>query len=292
MIKKVKSFAKINLFLYVTSRRKDGYHNLYSLMTQIDLCDDIYIDFSKKNLSIACDHPDVPEDESNLAYKAAVLFYHSLKINGCEEKKDLSIEIIKRIPPGGGLGGGSSNAAAVLIALNARYKMPFSKAELMKMGLNLGADVPFFIFGSPAIAKGIGERLEKALNLRPYHLVLCDPGIFASTANVYKNIDFRLTLNQKYNKKTGLNVPLRGQEFDVRDQMHNDLEESACRLYPEIKEIKEEMELLLKRRVGMTGSGSSLFALFSARENANKGYERLLKKWAKSKRKVFLSSFK
>lgn len=291
MIKKVKSFAKINLFLYVTSRRKDGYHNLYSLMTQIDLCDDIYIDFSKKELSIACDHPYVPEDDSNLACKAAVLFYHSLKTHGFKEKKGLSIEIIKRIPPGGGLGGGSSNAAAVLIALNAHYKMPFSKAELMEMGLKLGADIPFFIFGSPAIVKGVGERLEKVLNLRPYHLVLCDPGIFASTAKVYKNIDFRLTVNQKYNIKTGLNVLLRGQEFDIRDQAYNDLEESAYRLYPEIKETKEEMELLLKRRVFMTGSGSSLFALFSARENANKGYERLLKHWNKSKRKVFLSSF-
>ena len=291
MIKKVKSFAKINLFLYVTSRRKDGYHNLYSLMTQIDLWDDIYIDFSKKKLSIVCDHPDVPEDESNLAHKAAVLFYHSLKTNGCEEKKGLSVKIIKRIPPGGGLGGGSSNAAAVLTALNTYYKMPFSKAELMKMGLALGADVPFFIFGSPAIAKGVGEKLKKVLNLRSYHLVLCDPGIAASTAKVYRNIDFRLTLNQKYNMKTGLNVPLRGQEFDVRDQMHNNLEESACRLYPEIRETKEEMELLLKRRVVMTGSGSSLFALFSARENANRGYKRLLKKWATSKRNVFLSSF-
>lgn len=291
MIKKVKSFAKINLFLYVTSRRKDGYHNLYSLMTQIDLWDDLCIDFLKKELSITCAHPDVPEDESNLAFKAAVLFYQALETKGYEAKKGLSIEIIKRIPPGGGLGGGSSNAAAVLIALNAYYKRPFSKTELMEIGLSLGADVPFFIFGSPAIAEGIGERLEKVMNLRPYYLILCDPGVAALTAKVYKNIDFRLTLNQKYNKKSGLNVPLRGQEFDIRDQMHNDLEESACRLYPEIKETKEEMELLLKRRVVMTGSGSSLFALFSSRENANKGYERLLEKWADSKRKVFLSSF-
>ena len=291
MIKKYNSFAKINLFLYVTSKRKDGYHNLHSLMTQIDLCDDIDIDFTKKEISIACDHPDVPEDESNLAYKAVVLFYHSLKTKVCEENKGLSIEIIKRIPPGGGLGGGSSNAAAVLTALNNYYKNPFSKAEMMTMGLKLGADVPFFIFGHPAIAKGVGERLEKVLNLRPCHLVLCDPGIAASTAEVYKNIDFRLTANQKYNMYTGLNESLRGQEFDVRDQMHNDLEESACRLYPEIKETKEEMAVLLQRKVYMTGSGSSLFALFSARENAKKGFERLLKKWAKSKRKVFLSSF-
>jgi len=291
LIKKVKSFAKINLFLYVTSKREDGYHNLNSLMTQIELCDDIFIDFSKKEVSIVCAHPDVPEDETNLAYKAAILFHRSLEPVSNEQHFGFSIKIIKRIPPGGGLGGGSSNAAAVLMALNNYYKKPFSKPQLMKMGLKLGADVPFFIFGSPAIAKGVGERLEKVSNLRPYHLVLCDPGIAASTAKVYKNIDFRLTSKQKYNINTGLNVLLRGQEFDVRDQMHNDLEESACRLYPEIKETKEEMQLLLQRKVYMTGSGSSLFALFSGRKTAKTGCERLLKEWAKSKKNVILSSF-
>jgi 4-diphosphocytidyl-2-C-methyl-D-erythritol kinase len=260
-------------------------------MTRIDLCDDIYLDFSTKEMAISCDHPDVPEDESNLALKAAIVFYRSLGAMGRKEKKGLSIDIIKRIPPGGGLGGGSSNAAAVLTALNTHFKTPFSTAELMKMGLDLGADVPFFIFGSPAIAKGVGERLEKVPNLKRYYLVLCDPGLASSTAKVYKNIDFRLTLNQKYTINTGLNVPLRGQGFDIQDQMHNDLEESACRLYPEIKETKEEMGLLLKQNVHMTGSGSSLFALFSTRRSAKKGYDRLLEKWAGSKRKVFLSSF-
>jgi len=287
---KFKSFAKINLFLYVTAKRADGYHNLYSLMTKIGLCDDIYIDYTKSGISVTCDYPGVPEDDSNLACKAAVMFFCSLKAKGCK-KKGLSIEIIKQIPPGGGLGGGSSNAATVLQALNKAYQKPFSKAELMSMGLRLGADVPFFIFGGPAIARGVGERLEKIRGLRPYHLVLCDPGIASSTADVYKNIEFQLTPNQKYTMNTGLNVLLRGREFDVRGLMHNDLEESACRLYPEIKETKEEMALLLHRKVFMTGSGSSLFALFSAGENARKGYERLLKKWAGSNKKVFLSSF-
>ncbi len=292
MIKKVKSFAKINLFLYVTSKRKDGYHNLNSLMTQIDFCDDILIDFSKKEMSVVCEHPGVPEDETNLAYKAAVLFYNSLKPgSNVQQFRGLCVKIIKKIPPGGGLGGGSSNAATVLIALNEYYKMPFLKPELMKIGLQLGADVPFFIFGSPAIAEGVGERLEKVPNLRPYHLVLCDPGIAASTAKVYKNIDFRLTSGQKYNMNTGFNELLQGQEFDVKGQVHNDLEESACRLYPEIKETREEMQLLLQRKVIMTGSGSSLFALFSDRKNAEAGCERLLKEWVKNKRKVILSSF-
>lgn len=291
MIKKVASFAKINLFLYIESKRTDGYHNLYSLMTQIDMCDDLYLDFGKNELSISCDHPDVPEDESNLAYKAAVLFFQSLKLKTREEDTGLSIKIIKRIPPGGGLGGGSSNAAAVLMALNAHYKSPFSTTELMALGLKLGTDVPFFIFGFPAIVSGVGERLEKVTGLKSYHLVLCDPGVAASTARVYKNIDYRLTENQKYNKYVGLNESLRGQAFDVREHMHNDLEESACRLYPEIKEAKETMAVLLQRKVYMTGSGAVLFALFSARENAELGFERLVKNWTRGRQKIFLSSF-
>lgn len=261
-------------------------------MTQIDLYDDLYIEFLKQNISIICDHPDVPNDESNIAYKAADLFLNDFKKNEKKEKNGLSIKIIKKIPPGGGLGGGSSNAASVLTALNHYYKNPYSKSQLMKMGLSLGADVPFFIFNNPAIARGVGEKLEKIEVLKPYYLVLCDPGVHASTAKVYKNIDFKLTRNQKYNMNTGLSVLLKGVDFDVRDIMHNELEESACRLYPEIRETKEEMELLLERKVFMTGSGSSLFALFTKHGNAAKGYEKLLSKWNKSNKKIFLSSFK
>ena len=292
MIQKVNSFAKINLFLYVTSKREDGYHNLCSLMTQIDLCDEIDLDFSKKKITVTCNHPHVPENKSNIAYKAASLFFDSLKAGDNKNQKRLAIKIKKKIPVGGGLGGGSSNAAAVLTALNQYYNTPFTKPQLIKMGLSLGADVPFFIFNTPAIARGVGEKLEKIEGLKPYYMVRCDPGIQASTAKVYKNIDFKLTTKQKYNINTGLSVLLRGMDFDVRDIMHNDLEESACILYPEIMKTREEMELLLERAVFMTGSGSSLFALFESQENADKGYKKLLGKWNKSKKKVFLSSFK
>ena len=97
-------------------------------MTQIDLYDDLYIEFAKKGISISCDHPDVPNDESNIAYKAADLFLNCLKKNEIKETNGLSIKIIKKIPPGGGLGGGSSNAASVLTALNNYHKNPFSKS--------------------------------------------------------------------------------------------------------------------------------------------------------------------
>jgi 4-diphosphocytidyl-2-C-methyl-D-erythritol kinase len=287
---KVTSFAKINLFLYITSKREDGYHTLFSLMTPIDLCDDLHIDFGTEQTKVVCSHPQVPEDESNLAHRAADLFYQALRKKG-HETQGVLIEIIKRIPPGGGLGGGSSNAATVLSALNDYHHQPFSKPELMELGLDLGADVPFFMFNGPAIVQGIGEKLEKPPDLRPYHLVLCDPGVAAATAAVYKRYDFELTSTQKYTINAGLNVLLRGQEFDAGAWMHNDLEGPACRLYPEIREAKEEMELLLHRKVRMTGSGSSLFALFQDRREARKACEILLEKWDGSKRKIFLSSF-
>ena len=258
-------------------------------MTRIDLFDDIELDFSAERVGISCDHPQVPEDQSNLAVKAALAFFEAagnrLKAHG------LFIRITKRIPPGGGLGGGSSNAATVLMALNAYHHQHFSDSELRQIGLGLGADVPFFIGGVPAIARGVGEQLTPVDHLVPYYLVLCDPGISASTAEVYKNIDFQLTENQKYTMNTGLNVPIRGQMFDVWGQLHNDLEEPACRLYPGIKKTKEEMAFLLDRNVHMTGSGSSLFALYPDREKAKAGVDRLVAEWSGSGKQVFLSSF-
>ncbi len=308
MIKHYQSFAKINLFLHVIGQREDGYHDLCSLMTKINMCDDIFLDFSpdesdkSDKIIVHCDHPQVPEDESNLVHKATRLFYQAMATNqGGEsaekkshgkEKQGLSITITKKITPGGGIGGGSSNAATILMALNEYHNRPFSKPKLMQMGLGLGADVPFFIFDKPAIAQGVGEQLEAVNNLKPYHLLLCDPGVHSSTAKVYNNIDFRLTENQKYTKNTGLNKLMRGKEFDIKGLLHNDLEESACRLYPEIKETKEEMTLLLQRSVHMTGSGSSLFALYSDRNAAEKGYKKLLTQWAGCDKKAFLSSFK
>ncbi len=291
MIHTYRSYAKINLFLYVTGKRDNGYHDLCSLMTQIDLHDDIQIDFNTNEIRVICSHPDVPEDDSNLVIKAARLFYDELKKTGRDFHEGLQIKIDKRIPPGGGLGGGSSNAALVLKELNRYHDQAFSTKKLSEMGLVLGADIPFFISGEPAIATGVGEQLELISNLKHYHLVLCDPGISASTANVYKNIDFRLTFDQKENIKSGLNMPLSGQEFDVRESLHNDLEESACRLYPNIKKVKQEMRLLLGKKVYMTGSGSSLFTVFSNPKEAEKGFRVLTEKWTNTQKKAFLCSF-
>lgn len=287
----IRSFAKINLFLYVTSKRKDGHHNLYTLMTPIDLYDELDLDYSYKRIKVCCDYPGVPQDDSNTAFRAAALFFNSVREKMRDAETGLAINIKKQIPPGGGLGGGSSNAAVILCILNKYFQYPFSTKELMAMGLEIGADVPFFILGRPAIATGVGEKLEPVTHLKHYHLVICDPGIVASTLKVYKNVEFQLTANQKYNMKAGLNVPLRGQEFDVQGRLHNDLEKSACDLYPEIRQTKEEMACLLQRQVYMTGSGASLFALYPDQVSAQRGENRLKKEWGQTRRKVFLSAF-
>ena len=144
---KLLSPAKINLFLQVTGKRPDGYHELFSLMCCVDLFDTILLQFDFKNIRIESPHPQIPLDETNLAYRAAAVFFKALNVND-----GLKIIIDKSIPIAAGLGGGSSNAASVLKGLNRHYGYPFSRNQLMSMGLDLGADVPFFIFGKPALA--------------------------------------------------------------------------------------------------------------------------------------------
>lgn len=287
------SFAKVNLFLYVTGKRNDGYHELYSLMAQINLWDEVELSFEGSGIRVACDHPDVPGGETNLAYRAAELFCNAYgEKKGALPLDGVFIQIKKQIPVGGGLGGGSSNAASVLMALNEYCSGIFSQDELMALGLRLGADVPFFIFGMPALATGVGETLEKYDDLPKFHLVLCDPGVSASTSDVFKNLKFRLTSRRNYNMNTRLNALVGGQGGDSREKLHNDLEVSACSLYPKIASVKEEMEFLLERNVYMSGSGSTLFALFTGPEDARKAYGLLAKKWSKGSKKIFLTSLK
>ena len=147
---KILSPAKINLFLQVTGKRPDGYHDLFSLMCCLDLFDVIFLQFGGQKIEIDAPNSQIPLDDTNITHKAAVLFFKKLKVTD-----GLSIRIEKSIPVAGGLGGGSSNAASTLIGLNQHYGFPFSRDELMSLGLELGADVPFFIFQKPAFASGV-----------------------------------------------------------------------------------------------------------------------------------------
>ena len=298
---KILSPAKINCFLYVTKKRDDGYHDLVSLMTCLDFYDEIEIEETLENgienrIEVFCDHPDVPEDESNIAFKAASLFYKNFfsseRNKESKRKNKVSIRIKKKIPVGAGLGGGSSNAASVLMALNQLHGNAFSTSKLMETGLLLGADVPFFMFDRPAIARGIGEKLTECGALVPYYILLCYPGVSASTHKVFKNFDIKLTEKRKLDIDIRLNIWDKSKKIDVAEYMHNDLEDTACRLYPDIRYTKEEMESVLSEKVCMTGSGSSLFAFFVDYEKAKKAYYLLSDRWKGSLKEVILTSFK
>jgi 4-diphosphocytidyl-2-C-methyl-D-erythritol kinase len=259
----ISSPAKINLFLQVTGKRTDGYHDIITLMCCIGLSDTIRLRFGEKRISVECPHPDVPEDQTNLACRAAELFFDSHRV-----KEGVHIAIDKTIPVGAGLGGGSSNAAAVLKGLNTHYGRPFSLRELSRMGRYTGADVPFFIAGRPAVASGIGDLLQPYDRLRPYPILLIFPSISVSTAEVYKKFNLRLTKNKKIINRA---IFRSNWGKDAPELLHNDLEAAASAICPEIQEAKEALLRHGALGAAMSGSGSAVFGVFEDFEKAIDG---------------------
>jgi 4-diphosphocytidyl-2-C-methyl-D-erythritol kinase len=269
---RILSPAKINLFLKITGKRPDGYHDLVSLMCCVGLYDTVSLTFGVKETSVSCCNPDVPEDETNLAFAAANLFLNTLNIN-----QGVKISIEKQIPVAAGLGGGSSNAAAAFLGLNRHYGYPFSTNKLISMGRSIGADVPFFIFRKPAIVSGIGDKLKAYQGLESFKILLVFPGFGISTAKVYKNLNLGLTNCKKKLKSLLLNK----QSFDPGCHLCNDLETTVASMYPGISTVKEA--LLRHGAMGalMSGSGSTVFGLFLDSDKALKAYRALAEndKW-------------
>jgi 4-diphosphocytidyl-2-C-methyl-D-erythritol kinase len=258
---KILSPAKINLFLQVTGKRPDGYHELFSLMCCVSLFDSISLQFGTQKIEVESSHPHLPLDETNLAHKAAVLFFKTLGL-----KDGVKISIEKSIPVAAGLGGGSSNAASVLSGLNQHYAYPFSTDQLMSLGLSLGADVPFLLFQNPALASGIGEKLEPYPKRLPYSVIIVYPGFRVSTAEVFQNLNLRLTNCKK--KFTKISLMKTG--YDASLHLCNDLEAVTVPKYPEIKSVKEQLIKLGALGALMSGSGPTVFGLFSDQEKAGR----------------------
>jgi 4-diphosphocytidyl-2-C-methyl-D-erythritol kinase len=254
----LKAPAKVNFRLDVLRKRPDGYHDLRMLMQRISLYDDVAITaVATPGIRVITDSADVPADSGNIAWRAADAL---LRRAGCDA--GLEIRISKRIPVAAGLGGGSSDAAAVLMGVNELLALGFSPEELMAIGLQLGADVPFFIFGKAAIAEGIGEQLTEVSGLPQLPLVIVNPGISVATAWVYQNL--RLTT-----EKVAAKIPLLYESAaDLCGILSNDLEAVTISRFPVISEIKERLLALGAVGALMSGSGSSVFAVFADEERA------------------------
>jgi 4-diphosphocytidyl-2-C-methyl-D-erythritol kinase len=265
--------AKVNLFLSVTGRRPDGYHELATLMACIDIYDHIVLTFTGRDIRLTCDAPGIPEDESNLAFRAALLFRNAYReYRGHAPFAGLAIQLYKTIPAGAGLGGGSGNAATVLKALNKQAKDPLPSEQLSALALELGADVPFFMVGQPAVATGIGERLASWPDLPSYSLVIVFPGGGLATGEIYRSLNLRLTNCEKKLKGFHLKHGI----FDAAVHLCNDLESVAIQRCPDIALIKKELNRLGALGALMSGSGSSVFGLFASADKARKASQRLV----------------
>jgi 4-diphosphocytidyl-2-C-methyl-D-erythritol kinase len=265
---RIRAPAKVNLSLRVVGKRRDGYHLIDTIMAPVSLYDEIVIERARPgaNLSVACDDPQIPSGEKNLAYKAAALL-----LGKDAAKYPVAIHIKKRIPAGAGLGGGSSDAAAVLVGVNRLLRLKKNRRQLLRLAAKIGADVPFFIVGRPARARGIGERLTPLKSPGRLWLVIAYPGFPVSTAWAYRSLSFKLTKNIE---KTSLNSfvrPLRGSAIELV----NDLEKPVFRRYPKVARLKRKLAGEGAAGTLMSGSGSSVFGIFSSGDKARRAFLRL-----------------
>ena len=258
--------AKVNLYLRITGRRDDGYHLLDTLMVPISLGDDVEIsriDGDPGSLALRADDPELPLGEENTVHRAARAFRERTGRGDA-----LAVHIRKRIPIGAGLGGGSTDAAAVLRGMNELLGAGLSAGDLEALALSVGADVPFFIRGQAARARGIGEELSPAGALPRLWMVVLFPGFPVSTAWVYRNFRFKLTKRSNNNNLFGkLDTP-----DAVAQAMVNDLETVTIGRYPRIARLKERLDESGAIGSLMTGSGSSVFGLFADEAGAKRAF--------------------
>jgi 4-diphosphocytidyl-2-C-methyl-D-erythritol kinase len=273
--------AKINLYLEIIGDRSDGYHELAMILQTIDLADQINIKKSSiDSIRVRCDHPQVPTDKSNLAYKAAALMVAEfpeafLKHGG------LDITIKKRIPISAGLAGGSTNAAAVLLGIDLLWKLGLTQSELEELGATLGSDIPFCIAGGTAIATGRGEQLAPLPSLNNIYIVLAKyRSLEVSTPWAYKT--YRQQFGSTYitdreslaaraaavHSSDMVKAVLHKDTKEIAQQLHNDLEKVVLPEYPLVLQLRETFANSGVLGTMMSGSGPSVFALCESKEQA------------------------
>lgn len=260
--------AKINISLKVLGRRNDGYHFLATHMQKVALYDTVELNPLAEGIRLRCLGGEVPEDRNNLVYRAASLFFAWAAQNRPAGPHGVALTLRKNIPVAAGLGGGSSDAAATLHGLNALLAADCPAETLAAMGLQLGADVPFFLDASPAVrATGIGEILQPVPPLEQYRVLLVNPGFSVSTRWVYQT--FALTEGgDSVNLKNSQDAvgALDSAGFPVL--LANDLERVTLKKFPELGQIKAEMLARGARGALMSGSGPTVFGIYQDRQRA------------------------
>lgn len=280
---RIKSPAKVNLFLEVLGKRGDGYHNVETILETVNLFDDIILKEREGEIRMESNLPELPLGKENLAYQAAFLLKERLKIKG-----GVQIIIDKRIPLASGLGGGSSNAASVLLGLNRLWNLNLSYEELADLARKIGADVPFFLRGGRALGKGRGDELQSLPQNQTLYFILVSPDFEVSTEWAYRNLKGNLT-KERRSIKMILSTLKSGAIKKIGDSLYNRLEEAVIPRHPLIGRIKERLLELGTWGALMSGSGPSLFGLAEDQKEAVKIYDRIKKDF---ERVFLLESFK
>ena len=260
---KLKAYAKINLSLRVFEKRPDGFHNIESVMQSVSLHDFITLSLIPSGIELTCSDPGVPKGKENVAYKAAEVFLSSVASRR-SPVRGVKIHIEKRIPIAAGLAGGSADAAAVLYGLNQLLtddRRP-KTGDLLKLGAQIGADVPFCLTGGTCMVKGKGEIVEKQEPWpKTYFIIVC-PDIHVSTKWAYREFD-RMHLN-------------------IQEEIKNDLEPIVVSRYEEITEMKNKLLSLGCSEAQMSGSGPSVFGMLRHKAEAEEIFDKIKEKYPQS----------
>ena len=272
--------AKLNLFLHVNGRRADGYHLLQTVFQLIDHGDTLHFELRDDDaIRRVTDLPGVPE-ESDLIIRAARLLQAEVLRRTGALPRGVDIAIDKVLPMGGGLGGGSSDAATTLMALNSLWQAGLSKEELMALGLPLGADIPFFIFGETAFAEGVGEAM-RPVNAPDCWYVVIEPGVAVPTAAIF--CSEHLTRDTPVVIITDFSSHLENRN-GLKGFGKNDLQQVATKLFPPVAEAIEWLSAYGDAR--MTGSGACVFSAVATEAEADAVLAKVPAKWRAWKAKA------
>lgn len=257
--------AKLNFTLRVHPRRGDGYHDIESLVAQLEFGDELSgVRRGDGRFTLRCDTPGIPTDDTNLVLRAARAFQEAYpKVCGAD------FTLKKRIPVGGGLGGGSSDAAAALRILNHLAEWPCDRMGLMEIAARVGSDVPLFFCGPASVIRGRGEVVEPVRIAPPAYVVLLVSNLQSSTADVYRQFDAMPPPEAILPVAPhGLSGQPRGAAA-LMDELFNDLEAAAFAVCPAVRELKDRVERLTSQSVRMSGSGATLYRLFDEARDAD-----------------------
>lgn len=276
-----KAHAKINLFLDICGKYENGYHELKTIMQEIELHDEIIVELNKNEDVITCTDKSIPIDKKNICYKVLDIIRKRYNLESY-----VSIHIIKNIPSEAGMAGGSSDAATVIKLLDKLWNLEMSESQMNCIGKEIGADVPFCLKGGTCLCEGIGEKITRLVPFTWDNIVIVKPDFSICTKTAYNNVlksDYNLCTDSKI-----IDLIQNKKYVEVCNNLHNTLEVISQRIFPEVNIIKEELCEYGAINSLMTGSGSAVYGFYKSLYEAQKAYTFLKNKY----KKVYITSTK